>query len=991
MKLKYLFYITLASVIYACTGTSSVPIPPESSIATSSSGFSVTTGSTDGPDTGDLIAWTDADGRARTAFMVNPYSTLTNGTYGGFMKKYTYTLPNTTVRTVNPGSTSPGFGFVVSQRTSDYIEFNTRYTPTGTRTVVSQGADHITIRYSWTDFRANGGTTVAVKPMVEWTFVTGMTHPVYSVTYDSSALALGGFSGAAGAPAGDMEFADVTTSTVDGVGWGEKWKFKTTSAPHSFASTWTYNVANTIPYLMMWNTSKAAEYGIVQTEPYTRHDSGAANFYSNFNKTSTTRVVDFCMQANPNKMPFNWCYPYIVNQYQLPGNNIKKPLGFRMNYGSVGTNSAGKYTSNGGGTVTGYPYHSYSDAVVFGATNAISTEVTRQEALAAITFTATKGTVVTTGIAGVGRTDTITYSPVGYNPVYSTLDVTANGSGVAAVSLALGAKTLVNPVLRVLSKSSSPTEVKYDGTVQTAGTDYVASLDTTNSVLWLVLKKSVTGTHTVAIDDVVVDAGSDVTDAPFDAGMPWTGVSIANNQSVGGYMSDVYSWYDASNKLRTMSLVRNNAADPAGLYGGYIRRFTYLSGASTITADGRSTSHPGWGYTVHHLNGGLDRDTMSSRRHTGSFRTVFAGAHHAMHEYTYTVLTSQGDVPNGYPQVDRNVNITIQYIVSTGRNSVLWAHTVDTSPLGSNVLDADDRAPYGDIRYDGVETPISGLGWGDRYKFRTTSSPVNFNSTWTYNVANTIPHTLMWTDSSNLEIGAVQTEAYTTKDGGQMNFYQQWGKTSATKTVTGCTPNTQVMPLDYCFTYQMNQYDFPYDANAKRFAWGTNSGSVGQTAAWNYSWTASYSGYPYRSSSVMMNMGQKGETDTLVGQVEKTLASSVSASIGTVPTTGPAGINNANTITYATAGYDPVYGVFVVTASGNQVAMTINSGANTLVNPMIRIKNYTTTVPNTIVVGGVTLYKDVDFFGSAVTFDGSSEMWLTLNRSITGSTTITVN
>jgi hypothetical protein len=993
-KLKHVYYFIIACILYACSA-----LQPDNStfsnVQTSFNGFAVTSGATDGPDTGDLISWTDSDGRARTAFMVNPYSTLTGGTYGGFMKKYTYTLSTNVVRTVTPGVTSPGFGFVVSQRSSDYLEFSSQYTPNGTKTIVSQGPDHVVIRYSWLDFRSSGGTIVQVKPTVEWTFVTGQLHPVYAVTYDTSSLALGDYSGTAQSPSGDMEFADLTTSVVSGVAWGDKWKFKTTSAPHSFTSTWTYNVANTIPYLNLFNTPKAAEYGVVQTQPYAQHDAGSGFFYSNWNKTSATLIRDFCMQASPNTMPQTWCYTHITNQFHLPANNTRKPIAFKMNAGAVGTNSATKYTSGGTGSITGYPYQSYSTSVVFGATNSVSASVTRTEALVATTLTATKGTVATSGIAGVGRTDTATYVPTGYNQLYSTFDVTPNGSGAVAVSMALGSKTLKYPLFRIFNKSSVPAEVKYDGVLQTSGTNYVASLDSTNSVLWLLLKKSVTGTHTLSVDDVpVVDAGPDVadsSDAPFDAGMPWTGVSIANNQSVGGYMSDVYSWYDTSNKLRTMSLVRNNAADPASLYGGYVRQFTYYNGASNVTAAGRSTSHPGWGYTVHHLNGGLDRDTMSSRRHTGSFRTVFSGAHHAMHEYTWTVLTSQGDVPNGFPQVDRNVNITIQYLVSTGRNQVLWAHTVDTSPLGSNVLDADDRSPYGDIRYDGVESPISGLGWGDRYKFRTTSSPVNFNSTWTYNVANTIPHTLMWTDSNNLEIGAVQTEAYTTKDGGQMNFYQQWNKTSATKTVTGCTPNTQTMPVDWCWTYQMNQYDFPWDANAKRFAWGTNTGAVGQTAASVYSWASTYSGYPYRSSSVLLNLGQKGETDTLVEQMEKTLASTVSATVGTVPTTGPAGVANANTITYATAGYDPVYGTYVVSASGNQVAMSINAGANTLVNPMIRIKSYTTTVPNTIVVGGVTLYKDVDFFGSAVNFDSSNELWLTLNKSITGSTTITVN
>ena len=51
-----------------------------------------------------------------------------------------------------------------------------------------------------------------------------------------------------------------------------------------------------------------------------------------------------------------------------------------------------------------------------------------------------------------------------------------------------------------------------------------------------------------------------------------------------------------------------------------------------------------------------------------------------------------------------------------------------------NTFNADDRAPAGEIAFDGALTgAVSGVGWGDRYRFKTTSAgPISVNSTWDY-------------------------------------------------------------------------------------------------------------------------------------------------------------------------------------------------------------------------------------------------------------------
>jgi len=647
-----------------------------------------------------------------------------------------------------------------------------------------------------------------------------------------------------------------------------------------------------------------------------------------------------------------------------------------MQYGATGTNSATKYTNAGVGTITGYPYLSYSLQFILGQKNVTSTALTNQLSHLALAVTASRGSVKTLGFAGVGRTDTIALTN-GYNTITNTFDINCDATDAFTLSLNVGTKTIINPTFRVFGYTGTTPSFKYDGAALTSA-DYFTSFDSTNSILYVVLKKSFTGSHTFGLNDSIVVPPT-----------PWNNLT-QTDQVVSGYNTNTFTWQDSSNKTRSCFLVKNNSLDPASFYGGYVLKCNYMLGSTSVTADARSTNVPGWGYTVHHLNGGADRDTMSSRRAPGSFRIVFQGNHHAMYEYTWTILRSQGELPT-YPQVDRNVNTTIRYVFSTAKDSVVWAHTVDTSPLGANTLNADDRAPYGELRYDGIEGAISGLGWGDRYKFRTTSSPVNFNSTWTYLNTNTVPHTVMWTDSNSSEMAVVQTEKYTTKGAGYGWFYTNWGKTSANKVIDSGTPSTQTMPYDWNWTYQLNQYNFPYDANSKLMAWGTNMGSVGQTSYPVYGDSSNISGYPKRNSSVLFNLGAKGSVDSLTNDIQAMCESTVTATIGSVTTSGPAGVGDSSTISYGTSSFDPVYSVYTLTAASNSLAASINLGTKTIKNPMFRIKSYTGTTSPVVKLNGVTLTQNVDYFVSVVSFDTSNEMWLTFNSNVTGTFTIAVN
>ena len=118
------------------------------------------------------------------------------------------------------------------------------------------------------------------------------------------------------------------------------------------------------------------------------------------------------------------------------------------------------------------------------------------------------------------------------------------------------------------------------------------------------------------------------------------------------------------------------------------------------------------------------------------------------------------------------VDTTIDWLFATGRDHPLWAVTFDASPSPADSIEADTRAPYGDLQWDGgANADVDGVGWGDRYRFRTTTSPVTLQSGWDYSQANTIPHVLMWSNAADAEMGAVQTQTMAQRDAGGYGFY----------------------------------------------------------------------------------------------------------------------------------------------------------------------------------------------------------------------------
>lgn len=116
----------------------------------------------------------------------------------------------------------------------------------------------------------------------------------------------------------------------------------------------------------------------------------------------------------------------------------------------------------------------------------------------------------------------------------------------------------------------------------------------------------------------------------------------------------------------------------------------------------------------------------------------------------------------------------------SGRNNPVWAVTFDTSKAAPNSFNADTRAPYGEFDYDGgADAPVTGIGWGDRYKFQTNGVGfVSVNSAWSYNASNIVPYIHSPVSAKDAEMGLVQPQTFAQHDAGGYDAYTYWNKTS---------------------------------------------------------------------------------------------------------------------------------------------------------------------------------------------------------------------
>jgi hypothetical protein len=445
--------------------------------------------------------------------------------------------------------------------------------------------------------------------------------------------------------------------------------------------------------------------------------------------------------------------------------------------------------------------------------------------------------------------------------------------------------------------------------------------------------------------------GSGGTLAGFTLGSPGCAAQTLDaNVSVGGYMSDRYNWSDSTCTRRSASLVRNNAADPGGSNGGYLRELTFTINGTTRTARGTGANNwNGWGYVVNHYASSAD----NSKGRTGTFRTVLAGQHHAIHEFRVQMS------PGG------PVAATVHWFFATGRTEPVFSITYDvTAP--ADAVRADTRAPYGDLAFEGTPGPIGGIGWGDQYRFTTTGTgPVTMNTPWNYSAPNLVPFVRMWSSNVDAEMGAVQTQTFAQHvaggDYGSGAIASCQGKTSASKG-SGCSTGAQTMPSDWLWPFQLNQYELSSTTSSHRMAWGSSYGVVGRSSVSAFGKT--FSGYPQVKYGVFLVVGAHSTSDTLarMTQVERL---------------------TATTVTGAT--WNPMYAAWDAPIS---TPFTVDPPGAAITSPIFRLTGFNGTALTEVTVNGVALLPGHGYFA---TIDAATQsVWVTLNGTLSEPITLRV-
>ena len=170
---------------------------------------------------------------------------------------------------------------------------------------------------------------------IDWIFSTGRDNPVWAVTYDidltSPAAVEGTFNDDSRAPYGELAIDGEGFTGLDGVAWGDRYKFTNIGGgPVTLNRAWTWNVANTVPYVKEWlngpltvDNKRDATMGIVQTQTLAQQDAGGgrhggAGSMTTFWNTTSGAVGNACNNAgrvHPFPCANDW--PYQANANSL--------------------------------------------------------------------------------------------------------------------------------------------------------------------------------------------------------------------------------------------------------------------------------------------------------------------------------------------------------------------------------------------------------------------------------------------------------------------------------------------------------------------------------------------------------------------------------------------------------------------------------------------------------------------------------------------------
>lgn len=472
----------------------------------------------------ERFTWIDRAGKSRVAVLAhNDGQTGPNGSRGGELRMLSYDVDGQ-LRTAKADSTAgaAGFGYAVSHRGEGTSGIAGDDSPlghafSGTFERVFEGRHHVILRFRQTypryaaTYAAAPNKRYDVPVIIDWVFSNGRSYPVWSITWDLSGVPVDALQDDSRAPYGELLFDGSTSadahSVIAGLAWSDSYLFRTTTAPATLSSEWTYNTPHDVPFVKLWTTAVDATMGTVLTAPITVQDAGGADLGAYYpgnvpsdlwGKTSADR--NGCtLEGQLQKMPCVDLWPYQLINYSFnydpsaQTNNTR--LAWRTNFGFLGGSAYDRHASALAGV--GWPKQSYSTYIVLGkhSLGPVENMVNQVQAFASVTATATVGAVATAGPPGIARDDESTaYIPAGYDRVYSALAFVADDESVLDANIAVGVGPLSHPMLIIRNYTAETyPAISLNGTALIADNEFYASRRADKSELWVTFHKDFAG------------------------------------------------------------------------------------------------------------------------------------------------------------------------------------------------------------------------------------------------------------------------------------------------------------------------------------------------------------------------------------------------------------------------------------------------------------------------------------------------------------------
>jgi hypothetical protein len=449
----------------------------------------------------DKISWTDSRGLLREAYMAKGHPE--NAASAGYITYFTWKKGDGS--TVQCDEDCPGTGCMgisgmcigIGHNSSEIgwscSKGNYGEASGHTQRVVFSGSNHLIYESQYSmkccNWRSNApweDGTAKFLMTIHWIFSDGVDHFIWAVTHDCSESYV-----APGNPYGDdarspyMDFdwdGDGNEfNALSGMAWGTNRlttvpSMNQTNPPNS---SWSRQAvgSNTIPFVWEWVTYNDAEAAYVQTQTYNQHQAGGPEEWNPNNSGSS--------------LPDGWMLPYQMNCYQgYWGNKLTWGLPYQAVSGGYGSTS---------------PYQSYSVAVdvgqyTYGRVDDLLTE-TEDIHNGTVSFSATSGTLVTSGKQGVANPNSHTFSPAGYNHVYRTWEIQSADGSSASFNFNLSTRSYQAPlfVIHNYTASQAPAEVSKNGSALTNGTGFVSSFDDANNKAYVTILGDLSGSNLISV------------------------------------------------------------------------------------------------------------------------------------------------------------------------------------------------------------------------------------------------------------------------------------------------------------------------------------------------------------------------------------------------------------------------------------------------------------------------------------------------------------